>query len=83
MPVAGRRLVTRRLRAVGPWSHMEDEDCPELVPIGVGVVRDSEPDSGRKIPVTIITGYLGEGRAASGAGTLMFARGSTSGGCVL
>ncbi|XP_052557501.1 zinc-regulated GTPase metalloprotein activator 1A-like isoform X3 [Tympanuchus pallidicinctus] len=62
MPAPGRRLVTRRVRAVGPWSHMEDEDCPELVPIGVGVVRDSEPDSGRKIPVTIITGYLGAGK---------------------
>uniref|UniRef100_G1N0Q4 CobW/HypB/UreG nucleotide-binding domain-containing protein n=1 Tax=Meleagris gallopavo TaxID=9103 RepID=G1N0Q4_MELGA len=54
--------VTRGLRAVGPRSHMEDEDCPELVPIGVGVVQDSEPGSGRKIPVTIITGYLGAGK---------------------
>uniref|UniRef100_A0A8V0YCF7 COBW domain containing 1 n=1 Tax=Gallus gallus TaxID=9031 RepID=A0A8V0YCF7_CHICK len=41
---------------------MEDEDCPDLVPIDVGIVQDSEPGSGRKIPVTIITGYLGAGK---------------------
>lgn len=62
MPAAGRRRVTRRLRAVAPRSHMEDEDCPDLVPIDVGIVQDSEPGSGRKIPVTIITGYLGAGK---------------------
>ncbi|NXA09603.1 CBWD1 protein, partial [Sapayoa aenigma] len=40
---------------------MEDEDCPDLVPIG-----DTEPGPGPgpggKIPVTIITGYLGAGK---------------------
>ncbi|POI33512.1 hypothetical protein CIB84_002736, partial [Bambusicola thoracicus] len=41
---------------------MEDEDCPDLVPIDFGIVQDSEPGSGRKIPVTIITGYLGAGK---------------------
>uniref|UniRef100_A0A8C9LC59 Uncharacterized protein n=1 Tax=Pavo cristatus TaxID=9049 RepID=A0A8C9LC59_PAVCR len=41
---------------------MEDEDCPDLVPIDAGVVQDSEPGSGRRIPVTIITGYLGAGK---------------------
>ena len=81
MPAAGRRRVTRRLRAVAPRSHMEDEDCPDLVPIDVGIVQDSEPGSGRKIPVTIITGYLGEERAASGAGSSL--GDGTSGGRVL
>ncbi|XP_065600281.1 zinc-regulated GTPase metalloprotein activator 1A-like isoform X2 [Cyrtonyx montezumae] len=41
---------------------MEDEDCPDLVPIDAGVAQDSEPGSGRKVPVTIITGYLGAGK---------------------
>uniref|UniRef100_A0A8C5E4M6 COBW domain-containing protein 2-like n=1 Tax=Gouania willdenowi TaxID=441366 RepID=A0A8C5E4M6_GOUWI len=36
---------------------MEDDDCPELVPI------EPQPDSDEKqIPVTIITGYLGAGK---------------------
>ncbi|KAM4878951.1 zinc-regulated GTPase metalloprotein activator 1A-like isoform 2-T2 [Sylvia borin] len=38
---------------------MEDEDCPDLVPIGA---EQSEGSPGRKIPVTIITGYLGAGK---------------------
>uniref|UniRef100_A0A8C2SS13 COBW domain-containing protein 1-like n=1 Tax=Coturnix japonica TaxID=93934 RepID=A0A8C2SS13_COTJA len=41
---------------------MEEEDCPDLVPIDIGVVQDSEHGCGRKIPVTIITGYLGAGK---------------------
>nr|XP_054507614.1 zinc-regulated GTPase metalloprotein activator 1A-like isoform X2 [Agelaius phoeniceus] len=39
---------------------MEDEDCPDLVPIGGAELADAGPD--RKIPVTIITGYLGAGK---------------------
>ncbi|XP_066195766.1 zinc-regulated GTPase metalloprotein activator 1A-like isoform X3 [Sylvia atricapilla] len=38
---------------------MEDEDCPDLVPIGA---EQSDGSAGRKIPVTIITGYLGAGK---------------------
>ena len=40
----------------------DDEFPPVLVPIKEGVVASPSitTDSGRKIPVTIITGYLGE-----------------------
>ncbi|XP_037980755.1 COBW domain-containing protein 1-like isoform X2 [Motacilla alba alba] len=41
---------------------MEDEDCPDLVPIGAGAAEQTEAGPGRKIPVTIITGYLGAGK---------------------
>ncbi|XP_074667830.1 putative COBW domain-containing protein 7 isoform X5 [Strix aluco] len=43
---------------------MENEDCPDLVPIEAGGAEEAEPESGpsRKIPVTIITGYLGAGK---------------------
>ncbi|KAM6034406.1 zinc-regulated GTPase metalloprotein activator 1A-like isoform 3-T3 [Chlamydotis macqueenii] len=41
---------------------MEDDDCPDLVPIDAGGVGESEPSPSRKIPVTIITGYLGAGK---------------------
>ncbi|KAM6229818.1 zinc-regulated GTPase metalloprotein activator 1A-like isoform 2-T2 [Porphyrio hochstetteri] len=41
---------------------MEDEDCPDLVPIGAARAEETEPGPGRKIPVTIITGYLGAGK---------------------
>ncbi|XP_053909739.1 zinc-regulated GTPase metalloprotein activator 1A [Cuculus canorus] len=42
---------------------MEDEDCPDLVPIdGGGGGEDTESVPSRKIPVTIITGYLGAGK---------------------
>lgn len=53
----------------GPSALMEDEDCPDLVPIGAGgaELADAAPD--RKIPVTIITGYLGEERERRSAGT--------------
>lgn len=33
-----------------------DEECPKLVPID----KHQEPIRGRKVPVTIITGFLGE-----------------------
>ncbi|XP_062369039.1 zinc-regulated GTPase metalloprotein activator 1A-like isoform X7 [Cinclus cinclus] len=41
---------------------MEDEDCPDLVPIGAGGTEHTDTGPGRKIPVTIITGYLGAGK---------------------
>ncbi|XP_019373205.1 PREDICTED: COBW domain-containing protein 1-like [Gavialis gangeticus] len=49
---------------------MEDEDCPELVPIAVrppggaggGGARSPSPGLGARIPVTVITGYLGAGK---------------------
>ncbi|XP_067425305.1 zinc-regulated GTPase metalloprotein activator 1A-like isoform X2 [Emydura macquarii macquarii] len=46
-------------------SPMEEEDCPELVPIEdqeVGGEGEAEPSHSIKIPVTIITGYLGAGK---------------------
>lgn len=48
---------------------MEDEDCPDLVPIGPDSAEQTEGSPGRKIPVTIITGYLGEEREYLAAGT--------------
>ncbi|XP_054034406.1 zinc-regulated GTPase metalloprotein activator 1A isoform X2 [Dryobates pubescens] len=41
---------------------MEDEDCPDLVPIDTGGAEETEFGPSRKIPVTIITGYLGAGK---------------------
>ncbi|KAM6109697.1 zinc-regulated GTPase metalloprotein activator 1A-like isoform 2-T2 [Phoenicopterus ruber ruber] len=41
---------------------MEDEDCPDLVPIETGGAEETESSPSRKIPVTIITGYLGAGK---------------------
>ncbi|XP_074789285.1 zinc-regulated GTPase metalloprotein activator 1A-like isoform X9 [Athene noctua] len=41
---------------------MENEDCPELVPIEAVGAEKAEPGPSRKIPVTIITGYLGAGK---------------------
>ncbi|KAM6328527.1 zinc-regulated GTPase metalloprotein activator 1A-like isoform 3-T3 [Alca torda] len=41
---------------------MEDEDCPDLVPIDAGGAENTESSPSRKIPVTIITGYLGAGK---------------------
>ncbi|XP_042636100.1 COBW domain-containing protein 1-like isoform X3 [Catharus ustulatus] len=41
---------------------MEDEDCPDLVPIGTDGAEQTDASPGRKIPVTIITGYLGAGK---------------------
>ncbi|KFW00892.1 COBW domain-containing protein 2, partial [Fulmarus glacialis] len=41
---------------------MEDEDCPDLVPIDAGGAEETESSPSRKIPVTIITGYLGAGK---------------------
>ncbi|XP_054254148.1 zinc-regulated GTPase metalloprotein activator 1A-like isoform X8 [Indicator indicator] len=41
---------------------MEDEDCPDLVPIDTGGAEETESSPSRKIPVTIITGYLGAGK---------------------
>ncbi|KAM4638172.1 zinc-regulated GTPase metalloprotein activator 1A-like isoform 5-T5 [Amazona ochrocephala] len=41
---------------------MEDEDCPDLVPIDAGGEGETESSCSRKIPVTIITGYLGAGK---------------------
>ncbi|OXB54790.1 hypothetical protein ASZ78_008190 [Callipepla squamata] len=60
--VAGAGGRQRDAAAGGPRSHMEGEDCPDLVPIDAGVAQDSEPGPGRKVPVTIITGYLGAGK---------------------
>lgn len=45
-----------------PSALMEDEDCPDLVPIGADGAEQTDASPGRKIPVTIITGYLGEAR---------------------
>ncbi|NXU65635.1 CBWD1 protein, partial [Horornis vulcanius] len=45
-----------------PSAPMEDEECPDLVPIGAGGAEQTEAGPGRKIPVTIITGYLGAGK---------------------
>ncbi|XP_065512262.1 zinc-regulated GTPase metalloprotein activator 1A-like isoform X2 [Caloenas nicobarica] len=41
---------------------MEDEDCPDLVPIEAGGAEEAESSPSGKIPVTIITGYLGAGK---------------------
>ncbi|XP_071588449.1 zinc-regulated GTPase metalloprotein activator 1A-like isoform X2 [Heliangelus exortis] len=41
---------------------MEDEDCPELVPIDAVGAEQTVPGPSEKIPVTIITGYLGAGK---------------------
>ncbi|KAF4802995.1 COBW domain-containing protein 1 [Turdus rufiventris] len=41
---------------------MDDEDCPDLVPIGADGAEQTDASPGRKIPVTIITGYLGAGK---------------------
>uniref|UniRef100_A0A8C0V2J2 COBW domain-containing protein 1 n=1 Tax=Cyanistes caeruleus TaxID=156563 RepID=A0A8C0V2J2_CYACU len=41
---------------------MEDEDCPDLVPIGADAAEQTDANPSRKIPVTIITGYLGAGK---------------------
>ncbi|NXE21538.1 CBWD1 protein, partial [Ardeotis kori] len=46
----------------GVCALMEDDDCPDLVPIDAGGVEESESSPSRKIPVTIITGYLGAGK---------------------
>ncbi|NWR23610.1 CBWD3 protein, partial [Emberiza fucata] len=53
----------------GPSALMEDEDCPDLVPIGAGGAELTDAGPDRKIPVTIITGYLGEQRERRSAGT--------------
>lgn len=47
---------------------MEDEDCPDLVPIDAGGAEETQSSPSSKIPVTIITGYLGEERPAALAG---------------
>ncbi|NXI00434.1 CBWD1 protein, partial [Pachycephala philippinensis] len=48
---------------VGPGrALMEDEDCPDLVPIGADGAEETDASPGRKIPVTIITGDLGAGK---------------------
>uniref|UniRef100_A0A8C5QB83 CobW C-terminal domain-containing protein n=2 Tax=Leptobrachium leishanense TaxID=445787 RepID=A0A8C5QB83_9ANUR len=44
---------------IGLASMDEEEDCPELVPLGA---IQQTPQSEVKIPVTIITGYLGAGK---------------------
>ncbi|XP_033367260.1 COBW domain-containing protein 1-like isoform X3 [Parus major] len=41
---------------------MEDEDCPDLVPIDADAAEQTDANPSRKIPVTIITGYLGAGK---------------------
>lgn len=47
---------------------MEDEDCPDLIPIDAGGAEETQSSPSGKIPVTIITGYLGEERPAALAG---------------
>ncbi|KAF1476321.1 COBW domain-containing protein 1, partial [Pygoscelis antarcticus] len=46
----------------GARALMEDEDCPDLVPIDAGGAEETESRPSGKIPVTIITGYLGAGK---------------------
>ncbi|NXF96108.1 CBWD1 protein, partial [Eubucco bourcierii] len=46
----------------GVCAPMDDEDCPDLVPIDTGGAEETESSPSRKIPVTIITGYLGSGK---------------------
>ncbi|XP_074876820.1 zinc-regulated GTPase metalloprotein activator 1A-like isoform X3 [Buteo buteo] len=41
---------------------MEDEDCPDLIPIDAGGAEETQSSPSGKIPVTIITGYLGAGK---------------------
>ncbi|KAM6105669.1 LOW QUALITY PROTEIN: zinc-regulated GTPase metalloprotein activator 1A-like [Pterocles gutturalis] len=41
---------------------MEDEDCPDLVPIDARGAGEAEGGPGGRIPVTVITGYLGAGK---------------------
>ncbi|KAM9588643.1 putative COBW domain-containing protein 7 isoform 7-T7 [Morphnus guianensis] len=41
---------------------MEDEDCPDLVPIDASGAEETQSSPSSKIPVTIITGYLGAGK---------------------
>ncbi|XP_077200980.1 zinc-regulated GTPase metalloprotein activator 1A-like [Paroedura picta] len=45
---------------------MDEEDCPDLIPIKEQEIdrprRDIQPNEAAKIPVTIITGYLGAGK---------------------
>ncbi|XP_068783296.1 zinc-regulated GTPase metalloprotein activator 1A [Struthio camelus] len=41
---------------------MEDEDCPDLIPIGPGGAAGAQAGASAKIPVTVITGYLGAGK---------------------
>ena len=43
-------VASRNLNCFGMDSSSSDEDCPDLVPVAVG----------SKIPVTIITGFLGQ-----------------------
>ncbi|NXU56078.1 CBWD1 protein, partial [Turnix velox] len=45
-----------------PAALMDDEDCPNLVPIDAGDMEDADCSPSGKIPVTIITGYLGAGK---------------------
>uniref|UniRef100_A0A8C4P649 CobW C-terminal domain-containing protein n=1 Tax=Dromaius novaehollandiae TaxID=8790 RepID=A0A8C4P649_DRONO len=41
---------------------MEDEDCPDLIPIDSGGAGGAQAGASARIPVTIITGYLGAGK---------------------
>lgn len=56
-------LLAAMLQAVGAAEEEEEqteEDCPELVPIETKPREEEEKSGlGAKIPVTIITGYLG------------------------
>lgn len=56
-------LFTGMSQAVGAVNEEEEqaeEDCPELVPIETKQREEEEKSGpGAKIPVTIITGYLG------------------------
>lgn len=56
-------LRAEMFKAVGPVHEQEEqleEDCPELIPIETKHREEEEKsDPGAKIPVTIITGYLG------------------------
>lgn len=52
--------MSQAFGAVDEEEELAEEDCPELVPIEAKRREQEEkPGPGAKIPVTIITGYLG------------------------
>lgn len=52
--------MSQAFGAVNEQEEPAEEDCPELVPIATKQREEEEKSGlGAKIPVTIITGYLG------------------------
>lgn len=52
--------MSQAFGAVDEDEELAEEDCPELVPIEAKQSEQEEKSGpGAKIPVTIITGYLG------------------------